>query len=183
MNSSQLNFFSVPEDWPLFRQFFIERSTIMIKYESEKVDNLYGDDIGSENGRLPFKIGLSHKDFLDEIYTKYDEKRMKYDLDIERGAVIEFNTGGFYASNTNKLHRSRFYCVTNYYARRGELVTKSEDFKKWFTKMYRSFKKEFLVKLGNESGITFTRNSLTWMKEKNAQIDGGYISLSEKNSI
>lgn len=130
---------------------------------------------------MPFKLVFTHPDFSNRIVSKYIEKLNRYEIDTEHSSVIEFNTGGFYANNDSVLHRARFYCVTNFYARRGELVTKDEKFKKWVAGIYRSFKKSILVKHSDESSITFSKNTLKWMADNDAKIDGGYISISIKN--
>ena len=177
--SSQLNFFTVLDDWPNFIEFFHKHSIKMIDFKTSNPDVKLLDEISFENGRLPFKIGLTLSEFASDISYIYCEPNNKYELDTEKSLIVEFDTGGFYASSSEKLHRARFYAVNDYYARRGEHVTKPQDFKKWTQSFYKAFKKAFLEKIDdNKVGITFTQASLKWMKDNNAKIDGGYISLS-----
>ncbi|MBS1660911.1 MAG: hypothetical protein JST68_07645 [Bacteroidetes bacterium] len=182
MNSSQLNFFMLPEDWSVFQDFMIKRSIIIVKHKTNNIDDFFLDpyDIKIEHDRPPFHIALTHLDFSDNILYTYNETSKIYDLNIQKSNIIEFSTGGFYASNFNKLHRARFYCVNSYYVSNEEVVAKNTEFKKWGTNTYRSFKRTFLTKYKDEKFILFTESTLKWMEENNAQIDGGYISISIK---
>jgi len=99
-------------------------------------------------------------------------------LDTETSSIVEFDTGGFYGGDKKKLHQARFYTVNDYYARRGEPVTKDEEFKKWVKSIYGKFKRTFLHKYGSTSFATYTENAIQWIEANHAVLDGGAISLS-----
>lgn len=177
MNSSQLNFFNVPGDWKNIQQFLNENSIKLINYQADTVEDVI-QEISFEPENLPYKIAITHQSFLNEVITTYNEKSSKYELDFEKSPVVEFIVGGFFSGNFRKLHPGRFYCVTNYYARRGELVTKSEAFKTWTKKLCRSFKNSFLTKYEDFVVVLCTEGTLSWIKENNVKLDGGAISMS-----
>lgn len=177
MNSSQLNFFNVPGDWENIQLFLNENLIKLVNYQADAVEEVI-QEISFESEKLPYKIAITHESFVNEVVSTYNEKLGKYELDFEKSPVVEFIVGGFFSGNFKKLHPGRFYCVTNYHARRGELVTKSEDFKIWAKKLYRSFKNSFLTKYEDFVVVLCTEGTLSWIKENSVKLDGGAISMS-----
>ena len=176
--SSQLIFFMVPEDWASMLNFFQKQSVQLIEFKSRTPDIDLVNDVPWENGRPPFKVGLVHPDSKTNL-LRCDKGRFDwYELDTERSSVIEFNTGCFYGGDLKKLHQARFYTVNDYYARRGEHVTKDEQFKKWVKSFYGKFRRAFLHKYGVTNFVSYTENAIQWIEANNAVLDGGAISLS-----
>lgn len=175
--SSQLNFFSVPEDGERFADFFARKGVQFLAFKQEDKVVRPQEKIWFEDGRWPHQVGLVPNDFIGEV--AYQERSIagKYWLDVTKSWVIEYSTGGSYPSTPNVLHRSRFYAVNDYFASNDMPVTKSDTFKKWVRNFYRAFKKEFLRKAGNASFITYTNACLDWMRETNAVVDRPALTI------
>jgi len=175
--SSQLNFFSVPEDGERFADFFARKGGQFLAFKQEDKVVRPMEKIWFEDGRWPHQVGLVPIDFIGDVAYREHGIAGKYGLDVTKSWVIEYDTGGAYPSTPNVLHRSRFYAVNDYFASNDMLVTKSDTFKKWVRNFYRAFKKEFLRKAGNASFITYTNACLDWMKETNAVVDRPALTI------
>ena len=176
MNSSQLNFFIVPEDWPFIFELFAQYKVIYIRDSIATLENLSSLKVPYIDGRLPFLLLLTSAEYTSSIVMNYSEKREVFECDVESSFVIQFNRGGYFPNSDRVLHRGRFYCTTGYYARRGEPVTKGPEFKQWANKLYRAFKKEFLVKT-NDSGVLFSQRTISWMNENNVKPDDAMLKI------
>ena len=168
----------VSEDWESMLDFFRKQSVNLIEFKSRAPNIDLVNDVPWENGRPPFKVGLVHQDYRTNLLRSDKDIFDWYELDTDRSSIIEFDTGGFYGGNMKKLQRARFYTVNDYYARRGEHVTKDEQFKKWVKSFYGKFRRALLHKYGETDFVTYTENAIQWIKANNAVLDGGANSLS-----
>ena len=175
--SSQLNFFSVPEDGERFADFFARKGVQFLAFKQEDKLVRPREKLWLEESRWPGQVGLVPIDFIGDVAYEECSIAGNYWLDVTKSWVIEYNTGGFYPFKPNVLHRSRFYAVNNYFASNDMPVTKSDTFKKWVRNFYRAFKKEFLRKAGNASFITYTDACLDWMRETNAAVDRPALTI------
>ena len=180
--STQVNFFCVSEDWNDFAEFFRRKEINYWPIKTLGPTNIGSEHPWLERDRWPLKIGLAHSNFADNIRYSPDPHSGGFALDVYRSCVIECDTGGFYPYSADILHRSRFYAVNDYFTRRGEHITKDEQFKKWVQQVYRSFKREFLIKSGDWKVITFTQRCLKWMDENNAVVGGGALTIIKQQN-
>jgi hypothetical protein len=172
MNSKQLNFFLSPDDLPLVYDFFIRME---LKYV--RVNKYDPDDINFES--FPFRHGSAHEqifitrmDFSSQIHVRRNEAASEYCIDLEKSLVLQFTPGGIYPFNSRIINRGSFYCTTSYFVSNGESVGKPDEFKKWVDKLFKSFKKEFLLtKLDERFGIYISHRGSEWMKDTGAVVD------------
>ncbi|HMH20161.1 MAG TPA: hypothetical protein VK563_00225 [Puia sp.] len=177
MNSKQLNFFIVPEDLENIYSFFNKNNIKYIKISGPGINNMVLDSF-PYRGKMSDKIYLSCDDFYPKIVMEYDNFKKSYIVDSYKSYLLEFNRGGFHPTDTKTLDRGRFYCTTSYFVSNGEVVKKNDDFKLWVDKIFRTFKKEFLMKLGDQRHILFSSKTLKWMEETGGKIDKAYLKIS-----
>jgi hypothetical protein len=178
MNSTQLNFFIVPSDWLPIVDFFNSNDVKLITDPITGTQPLKSMSANSYNERQYTKtLILSHSTFHDNIFFDYNEETSNYSINKLKSYVIEFAPGGFYPNDQYTLDRGRFYCATKYYATNGEQIEKHRDFLNWVKRFYNLFKKQFLIKNGNEKTILFSRETMRWIQEKKGEIDAGYLKI------
>jgi len=178
MNSKQLNFFLIPEDLPDVYDFF---SGHKVKYG--RIIEGTSDEITFES--FPFKHGMPYEqiyltteDFHSNIFLKKGKILPEFSVDIDKSYILQFTPGGFYPASSHVLHRGGFYCATSYFVSNGESVAKSNEFKTWVDKLFKSFKKEFLSKLNDKDRIFLSLRTIEWMKKTGAVIDLAFTKLT-----
>lgn len=176
--SKQRNFFILPDDLPTIYDFFNSNDIKYINGYIKSEDDIVLHDFPFTHGNLYDRIYLTSEQFVDRLYYKFNEERNDYGLDSQKSYILEFNPGGFFPSNDRVLHRARFYCKTDYYVSNDDIVVKSDEFKAWVDKIFRLFKKMFLVKTDYDNSIFFTQKTLDWMKENNGQIDKPFLTIT-----
>jgi len=177
MNSKQLMFFIIPEDLPAIYSFF---NTHNIKYTRENVmsaDHILLQKLPPGEGEPWEKLYLVCGDFSQNIFFNKSRTGDGYTIDIHRSYVLEFSPGGFYPYSSKILHRARFYCPTQYFVSNGESVAKSDEFKSWVDKIFKSFKKDFLIKFGDEKRILFSKRTVAWMEQNGGKIDKTFLKI------
>jgi hypothetical protein len=173
----QLNFFITPLDWPKVLDFLVKHNIQLIEEPDAKPEKIDLKPVTTRAEQHPKTMYITDRAFSDHIFFDYSEKRDEYSIDIFKSYLLEFSPGGFFPIKPNELERGRFYCVTSYYVTNGEKVAKNEDFVKWVQKLFRLFKREFLVKMGDERMIWFSKNTLEWIDEKKGVINTAYTSI------
>jgi hypothetical protein len=176
--SKQLNFFIHRDDLVPIFDFFNGNG---IKYVFDKINNaddivLY--DLPHKHGKPYDKICLTSEQFADHLYFIFDEERAYYDLDREKSYILEFSPALFYSSSERVIDRGRFYCKTDYFVSNNERVVKADEFKAWVDKVFRMFKKQFLIRTDFNKSILFSSKTLAWMKENNGQIDAPFLKIT-----
>jgi hypothetical protein len=178
MNSAQLNFFIVPSDWPAILDFFKSNDVKLVSDPLIDPQSLKLIDVNSYvEKQCPKTLILSHSTFHDNIFFDYKEEKDNYSINRLKSYVLEFSPGGFFPNDQYTLDRGRFYCVTKYYATNGEQIEKNRDFLDWVKRIYNLFRKQFLVKNGDEKTVLFSREAMRWIQEKKGQIDTGYLKI------
>jgi hypothetical protein len=179
MNSSQINFFIIPEDWQSI-EAFIERNNIAIVYNPITIKEGHFLKNISEETKLPSQIYLTHTNFEKNIVVTYLAERKTYFVDVLKSYVVEFSRGGFYANDQENLNRGRLYYTRRYFVSNGETVIKDDCFIDWADKLIKSFKKEFLKKINSEKHIYFSEKTLKWMSDNNGTIDRAGLKIETK---
>src|ERR1700744_954765 len=144
--SKQLNFFITPDDLGSIYDFFNDNG---VKYVTQKIkrnNDLVLYNFPFKHGKAYEQIYLTSEQFRDHLNFKHDEKKQNDLLDTQKSYILEFDPGGFYPSSSKVLHRAKLYCKTSYFVTNNETVIKSEEFKSWVDKVFRLFKKQFLIK-------------------------------------
>jgi hypothetical protein len=182
MNSTQLNFFIVPSDWPAIMEFL---NSYDIKLINEPILNPQSLKLLSVNSnaerQYPKTLILTHSSFHEYLFFDYKEGTNSYSINRLKSYILEFSPGGFFPNDQYTLHRGRFYCVTRFYATNGEQIEKSRDFLDWAKRINKSFKKQFLMKNGDEKIILFSHETMKWIHEKRGQIDTAYLKIKFSN--
>jgi len=177
VNSKQLMFFIMPEDLSAIYSFFNIHN---IKYIRENVISPHQvqlQKLPPHEGKPWEKLYITYDEFSQNLFFNKNKKSSDYVIDIDKSYVLEFSPGGFYPYSSKTLHRARFYCPTQYFVSNGETVAKSNAFKSWVDKIYKSFKKEFLIKLGDENKIFFSPKTVAWMKQNGGKIDNTFLKI------
>jgi hypothetical protein len=176
--SKQLNFFIHPDDLVPIVDFFNGNG---IKYVCDQIKSA-GDivlhDFPNNHGKLYDTSNLTSEQFKDRLYFTFDEERSDYGLDPEKSYILEFSPTMFSPSNDRVIHRGRLYCKTDYFVSNNEKVVKSDEFKAWVDKVFRLFKKHFLIRTDFNKHILFSAKTLAWMKENNGQIDAPFLKIT-----
>jgi len=176
--SKQMNFFILPDDLPHIYDFYDSNDIKYIIDKKKNTEDLVFRDFPYVHGKSYERIYLTSAQFTDRIYFIYNKDQVDNSLDREKSYVLEFNPGGFFPSSDKVLHRARFYCKTDYFVSNNERVVKDEKFKSWVDKIFRQFKKRFLIKTEYDKSILFSENALTWMKENNGKIDVPFLKIT-----
>ena len=166
MNSKQLNFFIVPNDYPKINEFIIKQEAIVLANQdiSDNVKIIF-------RNKLPdnqiFQIYLSTKNYTDDIIISTTSKGKKY-FNIQESCILEFSLGGFYPYDTNVLQRARFYYVNSFYDKNGNMIKKRNDFTLWCDNFIQEFKKQFLIKYDREKEFLYSEFAIKWIEENEA---------------
>jgi hypothetical protein len=176
--SKQLNFFIVPDDLVSIYDFFNAHGVRYTPARSKSPDDLVLYTFPFKHGKDYEQNYLTSKEFTDYLTFIYDEKKQIYSLDLQKSYVLEFDPGGFYPSSSKVLHRARFYCKTSYFVTNNESVVKSDEFKCWVDKIFRLFKKQFLIRTDYDKSILFSERAVSWMKENNGKIDVPFLKIT-----
>jgi|GEM_PF-1365497 len=169
MNSKQLNFFIVKEDYGAIQNFFDDNffATIIIKDGGVKEVISYSV---AENREKLFQVFLSRENQPNIFFQPLEKKPFFY-IDILRSECIEFSLGGFYPGKNKELRSGRLYFITKYFIEGNELVPKSDAFVKQATLLLKQFEKKFLVKSKHLSGVLLSKNALNWVNENGAKLN------------
>ena len=178
MNSKQLNFFLVPEDLPFVYDFFNRMDVRYIRVNNKEKEDVTLEHFPFRHGTAYEQICITHIDFSSNIYLSTWQNG-EYFVDLEKSYVLQFTPGGFYPFSSHILNRGGFYCATSYFVSNGESVAKPDEFKKWVDKLFKSFKKEFLlVKLDERYPIFISQRAIEWMKNNGAVVDKAMFEIS-----
>lgn len=176
MNSSQLNFFMTPADWPHVLDF-LDQKNLKIAEEIVKDPQQFKlVDINKSLVLSPRKILLASPEF-NNIFIKYSERIGSYRVETDESYIVEFSPGGFFPNQPRLLQRARFYCVNGYYVSNGEKVEKSIIFRNWVKKLFKDFKKEFLEKLGDEKVVYFSKRTMKLLGENKGKVDSSLLTI------
>ena len=171
MISKQINFFTIPQDICEISSFIKERQIKILKRNLEYPPREYDIESNKEN---VFQVYLS-KDFT-SFFDETNNDKSSEEIDIFSSIYIEFGIGGFYPYSNKELHRSRFYYVSEYYEN-DQRVKKNEDFTNWADDFLKNFKKKFLHKSIEYSGLLMTKNCLEWAKTNNGTLSGDGVKF------
>jgi hypothetical protein len=158
----------VSEDWEAINDFFLKKDLLLIKTPIIRKEDLFRTRANINDEDL-YQIYLTKKEFSEYIFLKKENDG--YGIDILRSYAIEFDRGGFYPYSNKILHRSRFYSVTKFYDENDILVNKHVDFVKWAEELYKTFKRQFLVKSDIDKTFPLSEATVKWAHENNAIMD------------
>lgn len=147
MLSSQIVFYSLSEDLLDIQQWFKEQEIVCIKpycYDPECfMANLNAEYIGEF-----MQVCLTLPKWIEQL--EYEEcstpsDSPEYFLDYDKELIIQFGFGK--TAKEGLLPANRFYFTKQYYdSTTRTFIKKDEEYIKWAMKIYRDFKKRFLVK-------------------------------------
>jgi len=178
MNSKQLNFFLVPDDLPYVYDFFIRHG---VKYARiNEQEEIILESFPYKHGEVHDQICITSEDFRANIYSREGRIIRDITIDLDKSYVLQFTPGGFYPASSSVLHRGGLYCATSYFVSNGESVAKSDEFKSWVDRLFKSFKKEFLSKLNEKDRIFLSQRTIEWMKEVGAVVDTAYTRITKE---
>ena len=176
--SKQLNFFILPDDLSSIYHFLSSNGVRYITEKIKSADDIVLHDFPLKHGKSYERIYLTSEEYVDRLSFIFNEQMMDYTLDREKSYILEFNPGGFFPSNDKVLHRARFYCKTDYFVSNNESVVKSDEFKSWVDKIFRLFKKQFLIRTDYNKSILFSERTLIWIKENDGKIDVPFLKIT-----
>ena len=149
--SSQVNFYALPEDRPAFKQWLEEREILVIGSRTKNINPIPFCDINDSDN---WQVYLLLKKWLPEIKYEYTSKSNCFFLESFGNQTVEFSLPHFLG---DKLMRCRLYYKKGFFIETGEWVDFDEDFLKWAAKLFRDFKKNFLVKYETRQADYATR--------------------------
>ena len=143
MLSSQINFYVLPEDLLGIQQWLEERDIVCVKTYSFDANPI----IAKLNAEL-----FEYKSCL------LPSGELTYYVDFDKELIIQFDFEKI--TKDQLLPPSRFYFTKQYFDRPAwDFIKKDEEYVKWAMKIYRNFKKRFLVKYDfgpDNFGINYT---------------------------
>ena len=159
MLSSQINFYVLPEDLLGIQQWLEERDNVCVKTYSFDANPIIAKlnaellNYGQVYLTLPKWIELfEYKSCL------LPSGELTYYVDFDKELIIQFDFEKI--TKDQLLPPSRFYFTKQYFDRPAwDFIKKDEEYVKWAMKIYRDFKKRFLVKYDfgpDNFGINYT---------------------------
>ncbi|KGO78818.1 hypothetical protein Q763_16660 [Flavobacterium beibuense F44-8] len=162
MDSKQINFFIVPEDYPAINDF-LKRHNCKIFVNNYIVNNKNPVFKLPETEEEIFQVYISNDEFLNEIFI-YDSGKSKY-YDIIKSNLIEFTIGGFYPYDKTSLQRARLYVKLGYYEDT-DYLKKREEFINWSHSLLKDFNKVFLKKFREEKLVFYSDKTINFIESK-----------------
>ncbi|WP_291588025.1 hypothetical protein [Bacteroides sp.] len=151
-------------------QWAIEHQMLIIKNPVFNLNDIFITDT-SENGSHQALLTLNK--WANLFNFEYYEKPNCYLLDKEKELIIEF-TYSFLRDN-GELPCSRFFFTKQYYDRQSRsFVKKNKEYVKWAMKVYRDFKKRFLVRYETNPGYIDYVTPLSVEKYQKKEISFAY---------
>ena len=141
--SSQVNFYALPEDRPAFKQWLEEREILVIGKRTKNINPIPFLDINDSDNR---QVYLLLKKWLPEIKYKYISELNCFFLESFGNQAVEFSLPWILEQ---ELMQCRLYYKKGFFIETGDWVDFDEDFLKWAAKLFRDFKKEFLIRFEN----------------------------------
>ncbi|MCU6769423.1 hypothetical protein OCV73_10785 [Barnesiella propionica] len=141
--SSQINFYALPEDRPAFKQWLEEREILVIGSRTKNINPIPFLDIADEEN---WQVHLLLKKWLPVLHFRYEKDLNCFFLKNYGNQTVEFNLPHFLG---DKLMQCRLYYQKGDFNKAGQWVDFDEDFLKWAAKLFRDFKKEFLIRFEN----------------------------------
>lgn len=139
----QINFYLLPSDITMLESKLKNACALTILHgrsNSSTPRELPNLDLVENNHRLLFYY-LVRPDDIESLVINFVPKQNYWVIDVLCSPVIEFTSCFFDGQN---LRRGRIYCVEKYYGKNGEIVEKSESFKKWVQQIFSVTKKNLL---------------------------------------
>ena len=149
--SSQVNFYALPEDRPAFKQWLEEREILVIEERTKNINPIPFLDINDSDNR---QVYLLLKKWLPEIKYKYISELNCFFLESFGNQAVEFSLPWILEQ---ELMQCRLYYQKGDFNKAGQWVDFDEDFLKWAAKLFRDFKKNFLVKYETRQSDYATR--------------------------
>lgn len=149
MLSSQIIFYLLPEDISGMQQWFIENQIVLIKEPVIDLNDRFVTDISLEClERYGGQVLLTLDKWANFSSYKYFKESSWYRVDLNKEFLIQFSIS---LSDSKELSASRFFFTKQYYNSQS-LIKKDEEYVKWAMKVYRDFKKLFLVRYETNPG-------------------------------
>ena len=160
MLSSQINFYVLPEELSGIQQWLEERDIMCVKTYSSDLNHIivklnaeYTSNHGQVYLTLPKWVELfEYKSYLPP------SGKLTYYVNCDKELIIQFDFEKI--TKDQLLPPSSFYFTKQYFDRpTQEFIKKDEEYVKWAMKIYRDFKKRFLVKYDfgpDNFGINYT---------------------------
>jgi len=176
LKSSQLNFYIHPDDLAEIEPFLKGLGALFISQPTIDDRSPFINSIRYPKPENQFdKIYLVQNASLTNlIFDKIDKQDYFLIRDIP-SYVVEFSRGGF-LFDKNRLERSRLYFVTSYNENNLEIM-KSKEFVNWSKKIFKEFKKNFLIKTSWGRDYYFSKRVIDWRETNKAELDPAGLRL------
>jgi hypothetical protein len=145
MSSKQINFFFSPDELCNVVKFLRKKDCIIVKGDYKNSGFLEEYDIVKNNEAIYQVFIFKHDDTKEASYNHVESTGVYY-IDILISNCIEFSIGGFYPYSDKNLHSARLYYVFNYFDKSDKIIRKDQGFINWADDIFKSFKKEFLIR-------------------------------------
>jgi len=163
--SKQVNFFLFPDDILVAEDFLKNQCNAVFLADPANVNDLRIVETLAfiKDGETFSTKSIARQDYLDRVHLEYIKEQDYWLVDRNKSEVIEFSPSFF--DDSNALKRGRFYTRTKYYDNE-EWKGRDPEFIKWSDKIYRWFKKTFVISpIKDWSGWYMSPAVIDWVRQ------------------